>query len=139
MHLCFNIITFRMFCYSEAPKWDRIVDFYSHISYTCTGKGFICLMCFTIVQPVISSSGGLGFDLEVWIDNCYSVIFVMLYVTIVMSCVCTISSTSAAVSCKGLRASPRANLKIKHSYNHSCAEPCRASSASVESNYTAMC
>lgn len=37
-----------------------------------------------------------------------------LSVTIWMSWVCTMSSTSAAVSCRGLRVSPKANLKNKH-------------------------
>ena len=39
-------------------------------------------------------------------------------VTIVMSCVCTMSSTRAAVSCKGRRASPRANLRDRQTHTH---------------------
>lgn len=40
------------------------------------------------------------------------------YITIVISCVCTMSSTRAAVSCRGLRASPRANLTHTHTNTH---------------------
>lgn len=59
---------------------------------------------------------------------------VCISVTIVMSCVCTMSSTSAAVSSRGRRASPRANLMHKHKHKHEDAKHeskcCRDSSES---------
>lgn len=72
-------------------------------------------------KPSESSSLEPHFTLTPYHENSSTFMFVHekpVFVTIVMSCVCTMSSTRAAVSGKGRRASPRANLTHTGAHRH---------------------